>query len=65
MAGIRQHYQPEQLVGKQIVVVANLAPRTMMGLQSQGMLLAATDAATGKVIILSPSEPVSPGSTVK
>jgi methionyl-tRNA synthetase len=65
MAGIRQHYQPEQLVGKQIVVVANLAPRTMMGLQSQGMLLAATDAATGKVIILTPSEPVAPGSGVK
>jgi methionyl-tRNA synthetase len=65
MAGIRQHYQPEQLVGKQIVVVANLAPRTMMGLQSQGMLLAATDAATGRVIILTPSEPVAPGSTVK
>src|SRR3954470_1257970 len=65
LAGIRQHYPPEQLVGKQIVVVANLAPRTMMGLQSQGMLLAATDAATGRVIILTPSEPVAPGSTVK
>src|SRR6188768_4254230 len=65
MAGIRQHYQPEQLVGKQIVVVANLAPRTMMGMQSQGMLLAATDGATGKVIVLTPSEAVAPGSVVK
>lgn len=64
MAGIRQHYAPEQLVGKQIVVVANLAPRQMMGLTSQGMLLAAHDAATGKVIVLSPSEQVSPGSKV-
>jgi methionine--tRNA ligase beta chain len=35
-AGLRQHYQPEQLVGKQIVVVANLAPRTMRGEVSQG-----------------------------
>jgi len=64
LAGIRQHYPPEQLIGKQIIVVANLAPRKMMGLESQGMLLAAHDAATGKVVVLSPSEPVSPGSKV-
>ena len=64
MAGIRQHYAPEQLVGKQIVVVANLAPRQMMGLTSQGMLLAAHDAQTGKVIVLSPSDAVAPGSKV-
>lgn len=63
-AGLRQHYQPEQLVGKQIIVVANLAPRTMRGEISQGMLLAATDAATQKVIVASPSEPVAPGSKV-
>ena len=64
-AGIRKDYQPEQLVGKQIVVVANLAPRPLRGEMSQGMLLAATDAATGKVIILSPSEAVAAGSIVK
>src|SRR6185312_1463155 len=63
-AGLRQHYQPEQLVGKQIIVVANLAPRTMRGEMSNGMLLAATDPATGKVIIMSPSESVAPGSKV-
>ena len=62
-AGLRQHYSPEQLVGKQIVVVANLAPRQMMGLTSQGMLLAATDAG-GKVVVVSPSEQVAPGSKV-
>jgi tRNA-binding protein len=62
-AGLRQHYQPEQLIGKQIVVVANLAPRQMRGQVSQGMLLAATDA-SGKVIVVSPSEPVTPGSRV-
>src|SRR5258706_167844 len=55
-AGLRQHYAPEQLVGKQIVVVANLAPRTMRGEVSQGMLLAATDATSGKVIFVTPSE---------
>ncbi|HEX8913328.1 MAG TPA: methionine--tRNA ligase subunit beta [Humisphaera sp.] len=64
LAGIRQHYTPEQIVGKQIVVVANLAPRQMMGLTSQGMLLAAHDPATGKVIVLSPSEAVGAGSKV-
>ena len=64
LAGIRQHYTPEQIIGKQIIVVANLAPRQMMGLTSQGMLMAAHDPATGKVIVLSPSEPVSPGSKV-
>jgi tRNA-binding protein len=63
-AGLRQHYSPEQLVGQQIVVVANLAPRQMRGEVSQGMLLAATDAATGKVIVVSPSEPAAPGSKV-
>src|SRR3954453_15163210 len=63
-AGLRQHYAPEQLIGKQIVVVANLAPRTMRGQVSQGMLLAATDAATGKVIFVSPSEGTAAGSKV-
>src|SRR5512133_1903036 len=41
-AGLRKDYQPEQLIGKQIVIVANLEPRTMRGEPSQGMLLAAT-----------------------
>lgn len=63
-AGLRQHLQPEQLIGKQIVVVANLAPRTMRGEVSQGMLLAATDPATGRVIVINPADPVAPGSKV-
>jgi methionine--tRNA ligase beta chain len=63
-AGLRQHYQPEQLVGKQIVVVANLEPKPLRGEMSAGMLLAATDAATGKVIFVSPSDSVPPGSKV-
>jgi len=63
-AGLRQHVSPEQMVGKQIVVVANLAPRQMRGEISQGMLLATTDAATGKVIVISPSEQVGAGSKV-
>ncbi len=63
-AGLRAHIAPEQLVGKQIIVVANLAPRTMRGEISQGMLLAATDPATGKVIVMTPSEPVTAGAKV-
>lgn len=63
-AGLKQHYSPEQLVGKQIIVVANLAPRPMRGQVSNGMLLAATDPQSGKVIVVSPSDAVAPGSKV-
>jgi methionyl-tRNA synthetase len=65
LAGIKEHYTAEQLVGRQIVVVVNLAPREVMrGEISNGMLLAASDPATSKVILLAPSEQVSPGSRV-
>src|SRR5262245_9481463 len=43
VAGIRAHYEPQALVGKQIIVVANLQPATLRGVESQGMLLAASD----------------------
>lgn len=64
VAGIRAHYTPEELVGKQIIVVANLQPATLRGMQSQGMLLAATDSSSGNVIVLSPDKQVAPGSKV-
>ena len=63
-AGLRQHYPPELLVGKQIVVVANLKPRPMRGEISNGMLLAATDPQTNKVIVVTPAEQVVAGSKV-
>lgn len=44
IAGIAAHYTPEQLVGRQVVVVANLKPATLFGLKSEGMLLAAKNA---------------------
>ena len=44
LAGISEHYQPEELIGKRVVVVANLKPRKLMGLESQGMVIAASDA---------------------
>ena len=62
-AGIRNHYTPEELVGKQIVVVANLETAKLRGLESQGMLLAASD--DGRVIILTPEKPVLAGALVK
>lgn len=43
VAGVKQHYAPEQLRGKLIVIVANLAPRKLKGIESHGMLLAASD----------------------
>jgi methionyl-tRNA synthetase len=52
VAGIRQHYAPEQLVGKLIVVVNNLAPAMIRGEASNGMLLAATSGE--KVIVIAP-----------
>jgi methionyl-tRNA synthetase len=61
-AGIRNHYTPEELVGKQVVVVANLETAKLRGLDSQGMLLAASD--EGRVIILTPEKIVQAGAKV-
>jgi tRNA-binding protein len=64
-AGIKAWYEPSALVGKQIVVVKNLAARPLRGQLSHGMLLAATDAATGNVVVLGPSVHVAAGSPIK
>jgi methionyl-tRNA synthetase len=64
VAGIAQHYAPEALVGKSIIVVYNLAPAKLMGQESQGMLLAASDA-TGKLAVLSPTGDIASGGIVK
>ena len=63
-AGLRGVYQPEQLVGKQIVVVANLAPRKMRGEVSQGMLLAASNDDHSQVVLVSPIGEIAAGSGV-
>jgi methionine--tRNA ligase beta chain len=63
VAGIRVHYTPEELIGKQIVVVANLQPANLRGVESQGMLLAASDGE--RVIVLSPEKPVAAGAKVR
>jgi methionyl-tRNA synthetase len=64
VAGIAETYAPEELPGKKIVVVANLQPATIRGVQSQGMLLAATDE-QGRAILLTPEKPVVAGATVR
>ena len=64
VAGIRAFYQPDDLVGKLIVVVKNLAPRAMRGEESQGMLLAASNDDKSQVIILSPVSDIAPGAKV-
>ncbi len=63
VAGIRAHYPPEALRGRQVIVVANLAPAMLRGVESQGMVLAAADG--GRVVLLAAEQPVTPGSPVR
>jgi len=63
LSGIAKHFTPEEMIGKQVTLIANLAPRKMMGIESQGMILMAEDK-DGKLRLLQPSDVVNPGSTV-
>lgn len=63
LAGIAQHYTPDEMIGRSVVIVANLAPRTMRGYESQGMLLAASDD-SGQLTLVNPGE-IAPGATVR
>lgn len=63
VAGIKNSYRKEDLVGRQVVVVDNLEPALLRGVESQGMLLAASD--ENGISIVSPEKKVKPGSTVK
>lgn len=64
LAGIAKWYRPEDLVGKYVIVVANLKPKRMAGLESQGMILAAPCGGDEKPVLLTVEEPVEPGSRV-
>jgi methionyl-tRNA synthetase len=64
VSGIAMHYNPEDIVGKQVTVVANLAPRKMRGIESKGMILMAENA-DGKLVFVSPLDAADPGSEVK
>ena len=61
VAGMQQFYKPEEMVGKNVVVVANLAPAKIFGIESNGMVLAAGDAAS----LLTPLKPVEPGTKIR
>ncbi|MFN7435347.1 MAG: methionine--tRNA ligase [Bacteroidota bacterium] len=63
MSGIAEHFSPEEVTGKQVTILVNLAPRKIMGVESQGMILMAADK-DGKLRLLQPNEGVSPGATV-
>ncbi|MET0392242.1 MAG: methionine--tRNA ligase [Chitinophagaceae bacterium] len=63
VSGIALHFQPETIVGKQVVIVANLAPRKMRGIESNGMILMAEDS-TGKLVFVNPDEATANGSGV-
>jgi methionyl-tRNA synthetase len=63
VSGIAQHFQPEAIIGKQVSVVVNLLPRKMRGIESNGMILMAEDAA-GKLHFINPEGEVAPGSGI-
>lgn len=63
VAGIRNSYKPQELVGKQVAVITNLEPALIRGVESQAMILAASD--ESGVVILAPQREVKVGSTVK
>lgn len=65
LAGIALHYKPEDLVGRKIAIVANLKPATLMGHESQGMLLAASDEQVTTLVLVDPGQDMPPGSVVR
>jgi methionine--tRNA ligase beta chain len=64
VAGIKAYYSKEELVGKKIVIVANLEPRTLRGITSHGMLLAASSEDKSAVVLLSPGKDIPNGASV-
>ncbi len=64
IAGIGKHYRPEDLEGKTVIIVSNLKPAKLMGLESRGMLLAATDS-EGTLSVLTVDKDIKPGAKIK
>ena len=63
VSGIAEYYTPEELIGQQVLVLVNLAPRDFKGITSQGMILMSADA-TGRLTLLAPTDKVPNGSQV-
>ncbi len=64
-AGIKQHYSKEELKGKKIILFANLTPRKLKGIESQGMMLAAVNEKENEVVLLSPESDIEVGSRIR
>ena len=64
LGGLKPSYQPSELLGKQVIVLENLEPRQLMGFESQGMILCASDE-LGKPVIIAPEKPVASGSIIR
>ena len=63
VAGMAEHLKPENLTGKNVIILANLEPKEFMGLESKGMILAAD--LNGKPILITPEENVPPGTKIR
>ena len=64
IAGIAKFYPADELIGREIIIVANLEPKIIFSLESQGMLLAAKEEESGRPVLLMPDRMVSPGSRI-
>ena len=64
LSGIAKHYAPEALIGKKVVLFANLAPRKIRGIESSGMLLCAVNEQAGKLTLLTVDEDIEDGSEI-
>ncbi len=63
VSGIAEHYQPEEIIGKQVAILVNLAPRKLRGIESQGMILMAKDN-QGKLHFVRPENVINPGADI-
>jgi methionyl-tRNA synthetase len=63
MSGIAEHYNPEEIIGHQVTLLANLAPRKIMGIESQGMILMAEND-EGKLVFMQPSDQIENGAKI-
>jgi methionyl-tRNA synthetase len=64
VSGISEYFEPEKIIGRQVCLLANLEPREIKGIKSQGMILLAEES-SGKLIFVTPEEPTTPGAEVK
>ena len=63
LSGIKQYYSAEEMVGKKVMVITNLKPATLAGMQSEGMLLCAEDA-EGNLALMTPEKPMPAGAEI-